>query len=389
MQKLNFSVFRRDSTGPIISERLTALYKHSYIQANTDILSWTDGWASLVQYALYKSGPDVSEIGSTWVGDLARMNALRPFSYREIQEVVGEKPLFESVWLKDSSENSCYAIPWSGDVRVIFYRRDIFKKFGIDENTAFRDIARFEETMAQLKEGGVKSPLAMPSRDSRMGLHSLASWIWAAGSSFVSEDSSRITIDDERTIKGACNFFRLGRYFGHEALESGYRSDDSFLRGEAAVVISGSWLLSSSLIKPEVRENLGVARLPGIPFVGGSHLSIWSHSRNSELALTLIRTLLQEENSEILYPLIGLPIRETDWSKPPFNAWPYPIFLESFKAGRSFPSGRLWGLVEKRLTETLTGMWDDVLAAEGNTDEIVEENFKRLASRLRLTLENH
>ncbi len=388
MKKLNLSVFRRGSnSGPLILERLLDLYKHNYVQADTDILSWTDGWATLLQYALYKSGPDVSEIGSTWVGDLARMNVLRPFSTREVHDLEGKNQFFQSMWLTDGLDQTCYSIPWSGDVRVLFYRRDMFQQAGINENLAFQDLTRFEETLAQLKESGVESPLAMPSRDSRMGLHSLASWVWAAGGDFVSNDALQITVDDERTIAGASKFFRLGRYFGSAALETGYRSDDSFLRGEAAIVISGSWLLASSMMKPEVHENLGVARLPAVPFVGGSHLSIWTYCRAPELALKLIHALLSEENSAALYPLIGLPIREAHWNKPPFDAWPYPIFLESFKAGRSFSSSRLWGLVEKRLTETLRGMWDEVLSSEENIDEIVDTTFKRLAKRLRLTIE--
>lgn len=44
------------------------------------VLTGDTGWADLVKVALYSDGPDVSEIGSAWLGDRVAVNALRPFA---------------------------------------------------------------------------------------------------------------------------------------------------------------------------------------------------------------------------------------------------------------------------------------------------------------------
>ena len=78
------------------------------VTVNVSVLSWETGWTELVKYALYSHGPDVSEIGSTWVGNLAATNALRPFSARETAAVGGQyaflRPSWQSCFLTGESE---------------------------------------------------------------------------------------------------------------------------------------------------------------------------------------------------------------------------------------------------------------------------------------------
>src|SRR3989304_9002660 len=68
---------------------LTQFEAEKHIHVNLQPMSWEAGWAELVKFALHGNGPDVSEIGSTWVGSLAALNALRPFNVREIATVGG------------------------------------------------------------------------------------------------------------------------------------------------------------------------------------------------------------------------------------------------------------------------------------------------------------
>ena len=56
-------------------------------------------------------------------------------------------------------------------------------------------------------------------------------------------------------------------------------------------------------------------------------------------------------------------------------------------SGRGFPTGQLWGLVEKRLTDVLADIWANVLKdPEADPSEMIEGQIKGLANRLRLTL---
>lgn len=72
------------------------------VKVKVRVFSWETGWTELVKFALYGHGPDVSEIGSTWVGTLAATNALHPFGVREIAAVGGRYAFLYPSW------QSCY-----------------------------------------------------------------------------------------------------------------------------------------------------------------------------------------------------------------------------------------------------------------------------------------
>src|SRR5258708_12566230 len=59
-------------------------------------MSWDVAWGDLVRVALYGDGPDVSEIGSTWLGDFVAMNALHPFHPSNIHALTAASPFFPS-----------------------------------------------------------------------------------------------------------------------------------------------------------------------------------------------------------------------------------------------------------------------------------------------------
>ena len=273
----------------------------------------------------------------------------------------------------------------AGDARAVFYRRDWLEKAGVNEATAFKGPSRFDHTLAAIQRAGCSSPLALPVGRSRNNIHNLASWVWGLGGEFLSADGNNIVFDRERALDGAKAYFGLGQYFGEERPETETDSDAAFRQGRSAITISGYWILHEDKA-PEVASNLGVAPVPGIPFVGGEHLVIWKHSRRQEQALRLAKFLARPESSELLYPLFGLPVAIDGWDRAPFTEPNYQAFHNALKNGRSFPPGSLWGLVEKRLHDALPEIWTEVLAHPERTDSIVENHLGTLAKRLQMTL---
>jgi multiple sugar transport system substrate-binding protein len=353
--------------------------------------SWAFGWSKMVEAAIYHSGPDVSEVGNTWIGDLVRMEALRPFKQEEVDEVTEGSRLFENVWMSathgEGNASAIYSIPWLGDTRVAFYRRDLLKMAGVDEATAFTDAAQFEKTLATLQGKGIPMPLALPTRGVHLTIHYIASWIWGAGGDFLSPDGTSLAFDQPQTLEGFKAYFRLGSYLGSDArnLEE-IESDQAFLSGKAAVILSGYWMLTAGEMTSKVRKTLGAAPVPGVPFVGGQDLIVWKHSQHDSAALKLIQFFHTDEAGKELYPLCGLPISSNAWANPLFDSGLYPVFKEAMQKGRGF-RGKLWGLVEKRLTDIYSDIWANVLKTpELSSDVIVEAQLKDLANRLRLTL---
>ncbi len=390
MDVINVSVFDH---GPEAIARLGSLLaqfqREQGQRVDLQVLRWQGGWTKTIRTALYRTGPDISEIGSTWLGDLARMSAFSPFSSSEIRDLGGKDQFLPASWQSGLTTSGLFAslgaVPWSADTRVVFYRRDLFDQAGLGEPTAFSSPEEFEQTLARLQAGGLETPLALATHRSRVNVHLLASWVWGAGGAFISRDGKQILFDQPEARRGIRAYFRLGRYLSEEA--KGLSDDQSealFCRGEAATVLSGHWLMQERLLPPEMRPNVGVALLPGVPFVGGLHLVIWKHSRRRSRAIKLIQFLLSNRASRELFPLFGLPTQVEMLDTPPFSTEPhYRVMGQALKTGRSFPGGQTWGLVESRLTDVLPVVWRQVLAApEPDVGGILAAHLEPLAQQL-------
>lgn len=79
MEELELSIMRLDvdpenDLRPLLDQ--FEIQHKCHVRVNA--LSWGSAWTDLVKTALYGSGPDVSEIGTTWCASFVAMNALRP-----------------------------------------------------------------------------------------------------------------------------------------------------------------------------------------------------------------------------------------------------------------------------------------------------------------------
>ena len=394
MEEITLSVFEHGAAATENLKKLIADFERQHpIRVRLEVISsWLQGWSRMVEIALYRNGPDVSEVGSTWVGDLARMMALRPFKPSEVESITAGKNLFKNTWgglvVEDQESRVVYSVPWTGDIRLVFFRRDLLNQAGINETNAFQSVEDFDRTVSAIKAKGIPMPLVLPSRRSNLTLQNMASWVWGAGGEFLTPDGTGVAFDQPKALKGSQAYFQLGRYLNpEEYLLEEDESNARFASGKAAVALSGYWMLISTVLNPEVRENLGVAAVPGVPFVGGNDLIIWQHTRRESAAVQLVRFLHSESASALISPEFGLPVDENGWARPPFNSGFYPILETGFKKGRSF-EGKLWGLVEKRMVDVLAEIWTESLGKpEAQIDEIVETRMIGLARRLQLSLE--
>ena len=377
-------------------EKLQALLdqfeKRFHVHVRLEVYpTWALGWSRLVENALYRSGPDISEVGNSWIGDLARMDSLHPFTNDEIINITKDARLLGNIWSTrikgGDTEGIAFSIPWTGDTRAVFYRRDIFEKTGIDENDAFIDAIHFDRTLSSLEGKGISMPMSLTTQRSSLTIHYVASWIWGAGGDFLSPDGTKLTFNQPEAMEGCKAYFRQGRYLGGEGRnldEEG--SNSAFRTGKAAITLNGYWMLDLNQMSPDVKENLGVASMPGIPFVGGQDLAIWNHSRHIPAVIKLIQYLHSEEAGKEFYPAFGLPISENAWENPPFDTGFYQIFKTAIRKGRGFHGG-MWGLVEKRLTDEYADIWANVLKSPvAQLDEIVENRLNNLARRLQLSI---
>jgi multiple sugar transport system substrate-binding protein len=365
------------------------------VRVRLRLLAWDTAWSDLVKVGLYSDGPDVSEIGSTWLGDLVAMNALRPFEARDLA-LLGEAAAFlPTTWLGTRliGDPQHWAIPWLTGARLLYYRRDLLARAGVDEAGAFASPEALEQTLARLADSGAAVPWTVPTGPTHTTLLNVASWVWGAGGDFISPDGKRTYFSQPEAQAGLRAYFGLGRFLAPEVRHlTGLQPDDQFLQSpETAVTLSGPWLLGAAqaAAHADLRGQLGVALPPGPSFVGGSHLVVWKHSRQAEAAVRLVAFLSQREPQLAYSQAVGLiPTRLEALSAPPFATHPlWQLAIRGLRTGRSFLVTRSWGLMEDRLTTALAGLWGDVLKdPDADLQALIGRRLEPLAKRLDLVL---
>ena len=175
MVELEFSVLSQNQETPDrLLPLLHAFEVQQHIHVNLLVLPWAKGWTEIAKIGIYGTGPDISEIGSTWVGSLASMQALRAFTSAEILALGGKDAFFEKSWQTGilPGDDSVWAIPWLGDALVVYYWKAALEKAGIvDPQAAFADHAALVKTLGKLQETGYPHPLTLATTNVTRNLH--------------------------------------------------------------------------------------------------------------------------------------------------------------------------------------------------------------------------
>lgn len=388
-QELELSIQARSAD--LIQSLLDEFEAQHHIRVKLRVSSWDTAWSDLVKVALYSDGPDVSEIGTTWLGDLVAMNALHDFHPDEISLLGKPARFLPAAWqgchITDQPET--WAIPWFVGVRLVLYRRRLLHAARVDEGTAFRTTESFENTLSGLHESGVRVPWTVPTGHTHTTLLNVCSWVWSAGGDFITPDGTHVLFNQPAACAGLRGYFALSRFIPPAVRRlNGLQPDDQFLADDhTAVTITGPWLFDR--VTPALRDEIGVAMPMGLPFLGGSHLVVWKHTRRHDAAMKLIHFLTQTPAQVTYSQRIGLlPAVIEAFAFPPFQTdrlW--KSVVDGLKGGRTFPVTRSWGLMEDRLSTEFAGLWDEVLnSPQLDLDAAIARRLEPLARRLDLVL---
>jgi multiple sugar transport system substrate-binding protein len=396
MEEIELSVMSYGPTVEHLQSVLQAFEAQYRVRVKIQPLDWERGWADIIKLALYGHGPVVSEVGSTWVASLASMAVLRPFATREIAELGGSAPFLPALWQAGQTpgDQAVWAIPWLAETRVIFYWRKMLQAVGLEEQTAFQSQAQLEQTLERLRTNSAVIPWVVPTQTTLNTLHQAASWLWGAGGHFLDSARRQVTFHQPAARVGLRDYYRLGRFLSSQAASfSDEQASTLFLEGQAAITLNGPWLLPPLDSATPFWDDVGLALPPGVPVVSGSHLVLWKHiaPRQEKLAMNLVRFLTSQPVQMLTSQNAGLlPVKVQVLAEPPFtDRLLYPVLRQSLQTGRTFPSMRLWGLIEEKLSAALGQVWAKVLAEpEADLDDILRVELEALALRLNTTLDS-
>ncbi|MFH1898499.1 MAG: extracellular solute-binding protein [Candidatus Desantisbacteria bacterium] len=344
--------------------------------------------------------PDIIQVPSTWALHFAAEGIL----YDLTNEEWIDREFYDShMWQTSTCQmnDNIYAMPWFLDVRALYYRKDVFRKIGLDEqgsdlktwdsfikvcNRIKRDKCKADEriipeTGKQVflidEKGGKRiSPLAI-SGFVNMGwniIHNIiAPHYWGR----TNEEIPSLKNENWRenlleTLKPDIKFcHKVANYvpssdFNRTEIEI----QDDFVKGLYAMSFSGTYLISN--LKEYYGSNwakyFGVVHIPTpttkngsklwtSTFCGGSYLGIVNTPCPNPRALEFVKFLSTNENAQILYTsfISQLPalILSQDATANLRRDNPYlPIFLNR-KTWKIYPADSAWFKFEEEFKSVI------------------------------------
>jgi multiple sugar transport system substrate-binding protein len=276
--------------------------------------------------------PDVALLGTTWMAEFARTNALQ-----EVPGTIELSQFFPGAAATVRVGRKDYGVPWYVETRVLYYRTDIARRAGVSAPPRTWEQLKSMARAMQAKGGA------------RYGIFlSTANWfeylpfVWQAGGD-VLQDGHVVLDSPEAT--DAFGFYKS--FFDEGLAPTNLRVDfqiaAAFVRGTHPMFFSGPWqmgLIREVAGKP-FDSKWAVAPMPSrrsnTSFVGGGNWVVFNGSAHREAAWSFVSWMSAPKTQARWFEISSdLPANRAAWDLPPLNAEPrVRVFGEQLKNARS------------------------------------------------------
>ncbi len=230
------------------------------------------------------------------------------------------------------ADGSVYGIPVDLGPGVMYYRRDLFEKAGIDVNQAIKDWDSYIKAGEELKKHNIQ--LIASAADVAQAI--IFTTVPEGEGLYFDKDGNPV-VTSERFVHA----FEVAKEIRDKGLDSrilAWSNEwyEGFKQGTFATQLSGAWLLGhlKNWIAPETSGKWGVSDLPDGIYGswGGSFLSIPTQSKKQDEAWKLIEYMTMRRDIQLksFATIAAFPANVTTYDDPMFQE-PIP-FLDGQKA---------------------------------------------------------
>jgi len=253
--------------------------------------------------------PDASLIGTTWMGEFAKLGGLAP-----TPDTFDSGTFFEGAWNSTVVDGTSYGVPWYVETRLLYYRTDLAEQAGVEE--APTDWDGLTELAAAQQEAGAKYGINLQPGGTG-AWQTFMPFFWQAGGEIVDEELA-FTLDSDACTEA------LGYYdsFFEDGLAQPSVSDvpveGQFANGEVGAFISGPWMIGVVTDAGADPATFTVAQQPkkeaGTSFVGGGNMAVFEQSDNKPAAWAFVEYLTRPEVQVKWFETVNaLPSVESSW----------------------------------------------------------------------------
>lgn len=384
------TVWIMEGTNPDASAYFDAVGEEFAAQTGAELdvqfVPWADAKTKFDSSISGDTTPDVAEVGTTWTGEFAGTGALVDLTTCVDEAGVRDElvpALEESAIATDGGEGSeegLYGMPWYAGVRSVVYRTDVFEQAGVQPPTSWDELVSVGDAI-QASDPDIL-PFPVPG-DSEYGVYP---FIWAAGGEIATEsDGTWSAAIDSPEAQEGIEFYTdlaLEQEFSSPQASTWDEADvaDVFTRGDAAMMIAGSWTPQAIVeANPDLEGKIGAFPIPGQDsgvapsFVGGSHLDVFGTADNPELAWTFVQLMTTGEFAQqwtedsTYFPGTASELEAVVADQDPLVA---PFATQMAEGAGATPNTPLWAGVQGN--KTVSAMLLDILSGRASVAEATE-----------------
>jgi multiple sugar transport system substrate-binding protein len=279
------------------------------VTVEVEAVAWDVAHDRLITSVAGDQMPDVTQLGTTWMGEFALLDALDP-----TPESIDAGSFFEGAWDTTVVDEISYGVPWYVETRLLYYRTDLAEEAGWTEPPT--DWDELKQMAADLQEAGAQNGISLG-----LGLGSWQTYLpfaWSNGAEVLDEDGG-FGLDDPANVE-ALEYYAS---FFDDGLTSpqpeGFDITPAFIQGTYPMFFSGPWHLA--LIEEagaDIEGDWTVAPMPqrgsGTSFVGGSNVVVSQDTENRDAAWAFVEFLTRPDVQSAWYQEVGaLPSVQEAW----------------------------------------------------------------------------
>jgi multiple sugar transport system substrate-binding protein len=157
------------------------------INVNVQLVGWDVQYQRITNAAISGEAPDVTQAGTTQVPYFAALGGFENLASR-VNRIGGRSAYAPGVWATTqlAGRPGVWSVPWFTEARTIYYRKDVYRRAGVNPATAFKTWASFRSALLKLRSvrsvnGRPIMPFGQPGKTAWDLVHHIMPFVWGAG----------------------------------------------------------------------------------------------------------------------------------------------------------------------------------------------------------------
>ena len=350
--------------------------KESGVKVDLQSIPWSASHDKLLTAVASGDGPDVVQMGTTWMAEFVDAGALKDISsYIDSEDTLKSDNFFDGSVTTTKFDDKYYAVPWYTETRALYYRTDLLKEVGYDKAPA---------TWEELQDAATK--LAARGKDMYGFGADLAeptsAFMFARQNGSELFDKSGKPLFDKKPFVEAVDYLDSFIQNG-SAPKADLGLDVSQTFGSTGIVpmfISGPWMITAiTKDAPDIEGKWATAVLPkkenNMSSTGGANLAMFESSKNEKNGMKLIEFLARPENQLTFFKNSNsLPTSHKAWEDPILaEDEKIAVFGEQLKNSEPMPMMKEW----EEISQAYLKVWEQIYANGADTQKEMTEFNKQ------------